>query len=236
MNKPKSWIASPWTALLITLAGGISMAGSARAQTVTGDTLLDNLNPTYTTLYPGWNAAPSVVTYGPGAFSVYGSDNGGSLYYDAVDAGQSQVLNPNDNQATLVLTINDGAGNPVSSSTVWIGIPFILNDNTGAQNYGGYAGEFGYNGTMSPGTATWNGNTVTETVPLNAAMLAAVQAGNDMIYGFNLEYYPAVMPAGLPFSTVTFDSLTLSQAVPEPSTLALLATGAGALWSLRRRK
>jgi PEP-CTERM motif len=235
MSRHKLCGSGRWMAIVVTLIGGISLASSLRAQPVTGDTLLDNLNPTYTTLYSTWNAAPSSISYGPSVFSVYGSTSGGSLYYDAVDAGQAQLLNPNDAQATLVLTINDFAGNPVSSSSVWVGIPFSLNDNTGPQNYGGYAGEFGYNGTQSPGTATWSGNTVTETVPLNAAMLAAVQAGNDYIYGFNLEFYPAVMPAGPPFATVTFDSLTLSP-VPEPSSLALLAAGLGGFWALRRRQ
>lgn len=232
MKKQKSWNSSPWMAIAITLAGGISVVG----QPVTGDATLDNINPSYATYYSTWNAAPTSISDSSAGLAIYGSDSGGSMYYDAVDAGQSTPLNPNDNQATLVLSVNDATGAPVSSSQVWIGIPFILNDNSGAQNYGGYAGEFGYNGTQSPGTATWNGNTVTETVPLNPAMLAAIQAGNDTIYGFNLEYYPAVMPGGPPFSTVTFDSLTLSQAVPEPSSLALIGTGVGALWSLRRRK
>ena len=67
-----------------------------------------------------------------------------------------------------------------------------------------------------------------------AAALAAVQGGADAITGFNLEFYPAV---GESVYDVTFNSLAVTSAVPEPSTLALVGSGiAGLLAFCRRNK
>ena len=113
----------------------------------------------------------------------------------------------------LTFTVNDTPAN-----YIWVGTPFILNDNSGAVTYGGYSGS-GNPG--NPSTVVWNGNVVTWTVPLAAGQVAAIQAGGDAIYGFNLEFDPAVLTAGS--YDVTFNSLVLE--VPEPTTLALLALG-----------
>lgn len=213
---------------LVSLAGLMVCAIAASAQPVTGDTILDNLASSNITAYPSWTAAG--ITSGPGGTEATSTGGFGSLYY-AVPASQLQTLAPYDVEATLVMTVNSPSASAQTSD--WLGIPFILNDSTGAVTYGGYAGEYGYFAQYSPATVTWNGNTVTETVPLTATQIAAIQTGSDTIYGFNLELDPAVLAGGVSAYDVTFDSLTL---VPEPSSIALFALGAAAFIVRRRMK
>lgn len=223
-----------WAATALVIAGGTAnVASSAHAQAVTGDVNLDNITPT--ALYGSW--ATASVTDGPSGVTIAGLASYGSAYF-AIPALNQQTLNQSDNQVTLVMTINNAVSPPGTPSgsggQYWVGIPFVLNDNVengvNAPTYGGYAGEFGYTGA---GTAIWNGNTVTETVPLDPGQSAAIAAGGDVVGGFNLEFDPAVFPTG--FQSITFNSLTLSSSVPEPSTLALIGSGAAALFSFRRR-
>jgi len=140
-----------------------------------------------------------------------------------------QTLNVNDTVATLTWTVNS----PSVSDINWIGTPFILNDNSGAVTLGGYSASG--NPGSDPGT-TWNGNVVTETESLSAGEIAAIQAGGDAIYSFNLEVDPASF-VGPPSYNITFNSLVLSPTpVPEPATLALVGLGVTGLLAFRRRK
>lgn len=216
---------------LVSLAT-VFCVSSALAQGVTGDTYLDNLVPANMTTYSSW--ATATITVGSAGTEVNASGYG-SMYY-ALSA--PLALSSGLTTATLVMTVNS----PVpAQSGDWLGIPFALGDSSGSVTYGGYAGMFGYAATQSPGTATWSGNTVTETVQLGSsttgggpAQLAAIQAGGDYLYGFNLELDPAVLPGGGSAYDVTFNSLTLS--VPEPSSFALLGLGVAALLVVRSRK
>jgi hypothetical protein len=236
MKRQTNWISTQWMAIVVTLSGGLSLVSSAPGQSVTGDAYLDNVTPT--ALYAAWSTALSVSS-GPTGLEILSQTAYGSFYY-AVPAGQQQILNPADDQATLVMTFNNPSSPPGQiGGNYWFGIPFILDDpatgGSGGTTFGGYTGEYtSYNPTASPGTASWNGNTVTETVPLSGALLSDIQAGGDAITGFNLEFAPASDPDG--FTDITFNSLTLSSSVPEPSTLTLLGTGAAALWSSCRRR
>jgi len=218
VNQNRNWIG---TAAMF--AVGVACLGPAHAQPVTGDTTLDNLVPANITYYAAWSPMPTSVTIGASGLEIGSPASYGSLFYN-VPASQIQTLNPADTQATLVLTVNGATQSPGNANSgYWLGIPFILNDNAGAVTYGGYAGEFGFSVT---GTATWapaaSGWMVTETLSLTAAQQAAIGAGGDKIYGFNLELDPAVFPGNS--YDITFNSLTLS-AVPEPSTLALAGLG-----------
>lgn len=220
-------------ASVVSVAGFVLSVNPASAQPVTGDIYLDNLVPANITTYSSWTS--STLTSGPTGLTVNSPGGYGSLYYALPTP---LALDPGLTTATLVLTVNTPSASPAAND--WLGIPFVLGDNSGGVTYGGYAGMFGYNGTASPGTATWNGNTVTETVTLGsaptggAAQLAAIQAGGDYLYGFNLELDPAVLPSGPANYEITFNSLTLSS-VPEPSLFALFGIGTMALGICRRR-
>ena len=217
---------SKWAQTVLVAASCLAVANSAWAQPVTGTPYLSNVNPSI--FYSSWaSSPPTVITSTPTGLEA-SSIGYGSLHYD-IPVGNQQLLNSADVNATLTLTINNPSSDP--STTYWVGVPFLLDDNQGGTDisYGGYAGMFGYTGT---GTAVWTGNTLTETVPLFGATLAAVQSGTGMITGFNLQFDPAVVPGGA--YDVTFNSLVLS--VPEPGSLMLIGLGATGLLVFRRRK
>jgi len=224
--------------LALVTALGLVLAGSVQAQNVTGTPYLSNIDPTTlnsspNATYASWNSAssstPVTFTSQPTGLEVSAATYG-SLYY-VVPGPNVQTLNPLDTEATLTFTVNS----PSVANIYWIGVPFILGDNTGAANYGGYSTS-GNPGSNPLTTVTWNGNVVTETQPLSSAQLAAVQAGTDAIYSFNLETDPASFN-GPPVYDITFNSLSLSPApAPEPTSLALVALGAAGLVISRRRK
>jgi hypothetical protein len=229
-----------WLAIVFTVVGGLSSVTAALGQNVTTDPYLDNVLPLPANEYAGWAPGPfTSFTSTATGLEVVAPTAYGSFYY-GVPTAQQQILSPLDNQATLVLTFNNPSSPPgMIGGNYWFGIPFILDDPTtggsAGTTFGGYTGEYtSYNATASPGMASWSGNTVTETVPLSGQLLTDIQAGGDVITGFNLEFAPASDPDAT--TDITFNSLTLSEAVPEPSTFALIISGAAGLWTMRRRK
>ena len=211
-------------ATLVALAGSVCLV---EAQAVTGTPYLSNMDPSTlntppNAVYAGWSSATfsSSLT----GLNVVSSATYGSLYY-VVPGANVQTLDPSDTQATFTFTVN---GDP--SAFIWVGTPIVLNDNAGAFTLGGYSGS-GNPG--NPAGVTWNGNVVTQTVDLPAAMITAIQQGNDAIYSFNLQFDPAVLAAGS--YDITFNSLVL-HGVPEPASLSLIGLGAAALMIVRRRQ
>jgi len=215
-----------WIATALAVAGGLAVVSSAQAQPVTGDANLDNILPA--PVYDGWNSPLATITSTPNGLNVFAFAGGSGYFY--IPPTLQQIINPADNQVSLTMTVSTPA---TWTSTAWIGAPVLLTDSaeTGT-SYGGYVGEFGFFPNSGSGTATYNGNTVTVTCPLDPAQLAAVQTGTDAITGFNLEFYPAF--GASPYN-VTFDSLVLSSSVPEPSTLALVGSGVAGLLAFCRR-
>lgn len=221
-----------WLATAIAVVGGLAISSSAQAQAVTGTPYLSNIDPSTlntapSATYANWNTAnyAGVVFTSQSTGLEVSSGGYGSLYY-VIPAGEVQTLNTADTIATLTFTVNS----PSVADVSWIGTPFVLNDNSGAVTLGGYSASG--NAGSDPGT-TWNGNVVTETEALSAGEIAAIQAGTDAIYSFNLEVDPAgVTP---PIYDITFNSLVLSP-VPEPATLALVGLGVAGLLAFRRRK
>jgi hypothetical protein len=214
-----------WLTGALVVAGGLAMVNPVQAQSVVNLSTIDpsTLNTSPNALYASW--ASGTFTSQPTGLEVvatgYGSD-----YYVVPTA---QTLATNDTMATLTLTVNNYAGvsGPAAAATgIWVGLPFILNDNSGAQALGGYSGPG--NGGNPDGT-TWSTNVVdgvsnlvcTETVDLTPAEVAAIQAGKDAIYAFNLECDPTGSGAGYPYD-ITFNSLVLS--APAPTGLPTIAT------------
>jgi len=196
-------------------AVGLIWVSSAQAQPVTGTPKLSNMNPSTfspTNRYASWSSA--VFTSTSSGLEV-SSSGYGSMFYP-VPSNNIVTLNTNDAEAVLTLKVNNVSG---AQTNVWIGIPFILNDNKTNVTLGGYAGKFGYVDTQTGGgSGSWDptGDTVTETVLLNepgasSNLLADIQAGGDAITGFNLEFDPAVYTGGY---DVTFISLVLQPIPP----------------------
>jgi hypothetical protein len=224
-----------WFATALAVAGGLVIAGSARAQT---QVLCDFHHFTLSTTYGNWSTDPS---FWPNPWPPIFYDNPfeviawgeGSGHYDIPLANQ-QLLDTGVAQVTLTLTLNSP-----DVSTAWLGVKFVLDDNQGNSDvwYGAYTGLWGTdNGSWAStvGTTVWVGNTLTMTVPLTSDMLTAVQTGNDKITGFNLLIDPAYFSGGDGPYDITFNSLAVYE-VPEPATLALFAIGVAGFVIARRR-
>lgn len=212
-----------WFATVLAVASGLVIVNSAQAQYVTGIPYLSNVNPAYpppSALYANW-ASSAIITSQPTGLEVE-STGWGSSYYVIPGADVQYPLNPLDTVAQLTMTWNA----PVAPN--WVGILFTLNDNAGnTGNLGGYGGS-GNPG--NPANWVWNGNVLTITSPLPAGQIAAIQAGTDAIYSFELGIDGG--PLGATIYDVTFNSLEL---VPEPASLALLAIGLTGFVIARRR-
>lgn len=212
-----------WLTAALFVAGGLTIVSPVHAQPVTGTPYLSNmvpstLNVSPNALYPNWDTA--TFTSQPTGLEVNSSGYGSGYY--VVPAGEVQTLATNDTIVTLTLTINTFGNVPaLTEYGIYAGIPFILNDNSGAQTLPLHGDS--YSGPGNPGNdpdAVWTTNVVdgvsnlvvTETVDLTSAEVTAIQAGNDAIYGFNLEFDPA--SDLVDDYDITFNSLVLSAPPP----------------------
>jgi len=219
-----------WFTGALAVAGGLAVANSVSAQSVVNLSTINpsTLNTSPNALYASW--ASGTFTSQPTGLEVASTGYGSDYYVIPTPV----TLNVNDTIATLTLTINSyGGATGATASGIYVGLPFILGDNSGSTTLGGYSGP-GNAGT-DPG-ASWNGNVVTLTQELSSAEITAIQAGDDAIYTIGLETDPTGAAATDPYD-ITFNSLVLSPAAtPEPAPMALAGMGAVCLMFLRRRK
>jgi hypothetical protein len=218
------------------VASGFVIASSAPAQTVMA-TLSDFQNFSPSVTYANWNDTggpdsgylvfnggtgyePTIILSGP--FEVIGQGYGSVAHdfatpIDATGATEFQIT------FTINNTMAHGDG-----SGLWFGPNLDISDGTHmvhltAVNAG--AGYLNYGPYVGPGIYTLTGP-LTDTfgeAPLDVSTITA----------FNVEIDPAEYGSDAPYD-ITYDSLKLI-AVPEPTTLVLLALGATGFVIVRRR-
>lgn len=221
-----------WLTTALAVVGGMAVAISAQAQYMTGGQYLQFDPGTPPSPYGGWG--PTTILNTPTGIEVDGAIGGGGNYggnYFVVPIPDVQTLNAADTQIQLTLTVN---GDPTQFNWFSPG-QLVLNDNN-APNTGPWFYNMPYNGYNNPGNpanVSWNGSTVTATVPITGGLLSNIQAGGDHIYSFSLDLDPPGISA-TPYS-VTFNSVQFEPA-PEPTTMALAGLGAAGLLAFRRRK
>ena len=215
-----------WLTGTLVVVGGLAIVSPVGAQSVINFSTIDpsTLTVSPDAMYANW--ATATITSQPTGLE-FNSSGYGSGYY-AVPT--PQTLATNDTMVTLTMTLNSfGAVPALTTSGIYIGLPFILDDNSNSVTLGGYSGPG--NPGNDPGAA-WTTNVVdgvsnlvcTETIDLPAAVLATIKAGGDAITGFNLEVDPASDEAD--FYDITFNSFVLSAPAPTGSpTIAAAQSG-----------
>lgn len=215
------------TKQLLAVLAGLALAGSTQAQYINGDQYLDNVTPTGP--YPGWGGSTVVTVGSTGVEVVNPYANGYGGEYFSINS-PVVIANPSATSLQLTLTVNGDA-----SGYNWFSDgQLVINDSSGIYYYGEpYSG---YQNVGDPANAVWNGNTVTCTVPLQILEQSAIQSGGVTVYGFNLDLDPAGgINTGTGNFDVTYNSIEIIPAIPEPTTLALVGLGLLGLFGLRRR-
>src|SRR5215472_2853443 len=114
---------------LFAVATGLIVAGSAKAQFVTGQQYLSNINPAGTSPSGLWTVAGmSDTATGLQITAPGGSGSFSTLYYP-LPSNQVTPLNPADTQVTFTWTWDSG------NAVAGINVLFALDDANGGVNY-----------------------------------------------------------------------------------------------------
>jgi hypothetical protein len=212
-NKPMKQY-TKWLGIAFVMAGGLVVVNSARAQAVTGDPYMDNINPSAPSYTGYWNnPVLTTITSTPTGleFNAPGGSGSYSTMYYSIPVGQQTALNPLDQQVTFDFTWNSG------DAVAGVNVLFALDDSMGGVDY--YA--TGYN-IPTPGLNSY-------TFALQSPNLTNIGNG-ALINGLNFQIDPANVSGNY---DITYSSIILS--VPEPATLALIGLGAAGLLAFRRK-
>jgi hypothetical protein len=215
-----------WFATALALAGGLAMASSVQAQYIT-NTLSDFHNFTLSATYGSWdadgwqaiNGGPGIVaptiTSGPTSFEVSAGGYGSGAYNFT-----TPISAPGATMFQFTFTLN------TTTPDVWVNPGVDISDGTHMVHLEGLPNYLDYGNYHGPATYTLTGTLVDQFggAPLDSSTVTA----------FNLEFDPAGNIAGNLYD-ITYQSLVLLTPVPEPTTAALLALGAGGLALARRR-
>jgi hypothetical protein len=216
-----------WLAVVAAVASGLMAANSLEAQGITGGSSVNNVMPSNTSPDAEYRAMASASFSDVGTGLNIAATGEGAFYY-VLPGGQVQSFSAADTEVVMTFTVNGSAAGWYMGSTLTLN---GINGDTGT--YGGYSGP-GNPG--NPAQITWNGSVCTETYALTGTQLSDTATGGQHIYSILYDFDPATTTSSEGPYNITLNSINLTSAVPEPTTLTFAGLGIAGFLAVRRRK